>query len=313
MIPWRYHLVSIMAIFLALGLGVVVGTTVINPDLVKNLNNQTDGLKQDVRNLLQGKQDLQSELDTMNTFGEQAMPYLVGNTLLGRQVVIVTEEGVDARAIAETRRALELSGAEILTTLTVRPTMSGETPTAQRELATLLGLSATTSSDLLASEAARSLAQRLATDPGGDLSGKPDPLGEMLSQGFLISSAPDISDSTLKDIGGRDQMVIAVGGGTVDPLTPSSALFMEPFVIELLSAGVVSGAGESLASDEGFVSELRSNVDDSSVAPLVTVDNVDLPVGASAMALGLDQALSGGTGGDYGVKDGTTRLLPPAG
>jgi hypothetical protein len=312
-IPWRYHLVSIMAIFLALGLGVVVGTTVINPGLVKNLNNQTDQLTQHVRDLQKNVLDQQSELDTMSTFGEQAMPYLVGDSLLGRQVVIVTEEGVDARAIAETRRALDLSGAEILTTLTVRPTMSGETPTAQHELATLLGLSSTTSSDLLASEAARSLAQRLATDPGGDLSGRPDPLGEMLSQGFLISSAPDISDSTLKDIGGRGQMVVAVGGGTVDPLSPSSALFMEPFVIELLSAGVVSGAGESLASDEGFVSELRSNVDDSSVAPLVTVDNVDLPVGASAMVLGLDEALSGGTGGDYGVKDGTTRLLPPAG
>ena len=42
MIPWRYHLVSIMAIFLALGLGVLVGTTVINPGLVKNLSSQTE-------------------------------------------------------------------------------------------------------------------------------------------------------------------------------------------------------------------------------------------------------------------------------
>lgn len=313
MIPWRYHLVSIMAIFLALGLGVVVGTTVINPGLVKNLNNQTDDLKQSVRDLLQEKQDLQSNLDIMSSFGEQAMPYLVGGRLLGRQVVIVTEEGVDTRAIAETRRALELSGSEILTTLTVRPTMSGGTPTAQRELATLLGLSSNTSPDLLAPEAARSLAARLATDPGGDLSGRPDPLGELLSQGFLTSSAPGISDSTLKDIGGRGQMVVAIGGGTADQLSPPSALFMGPFVTELISAGVVSGAGESLASSDGFVTELRSSVDDSSVAPLVTADNVDLPVGASAMVLGLEGALTNGTGGDYGVKDGATRLLPPAG
>ena len=313
MIPWRYHLVSIMAIFLALGLGVVVGTTVINPGLVKNLNNQTDGLKQDVRDLQKEKVDLESQLNTMTAFGEQAMPYLVGDTLLGRRVVIVTEEGVDARAIAETRRALELSGAEILTTLTVRPSMSGDTAAAQRDLAVLLGLSATTSSDLLASEAASSLAQRLATDLGGDLSVRPDPLGEMLSQGFLISSAPDISDSTLKDIGGRGQMVVTVGGGTVDQLSPPSAMFMEPFVTELIAAGVVAGAGESVASDDGFVSDLRSSVDDSSLAPLVTVDNVDLPIGASAMVLGLRGALTTGTGGDYGVKDGLTRLLPPAG
>jgi hypothetical protein len=312
-IPWRYHLVSIMAIFLALGLGVVVGTTVINPGLVKNLNNQTDGLKQDVRDLQKEKLDLESQLNTMTAFGEQAMPYLVGDTLLGRRVVIVTEEGVDARAIAETRRALELSGAEILTTLTVRPSMSGDTAATQRDLAALLGLSATTSSDLLASEAASSLAQRLATDLGGDLSVRPDPLGEMLSQGFLISSAPDISDSTLKDIGGRGQMVVTVGGGTVDQLSPPSAMFMEPFVTELIAAGVVAGAGESVASDDGFVSDLRSSVDDSSLAPLVTVDNVDLPIGASAMVLGLRGALTTGTGGDYGVKDGLTRLLPPAG
>ena len=57
-------------------------------------------------------------------------------------------------------------------------------------------------------------------------------------------------------------------GGTDDELSPSSALFMEPFVTELISAGVVSGAGESLASDEGFVAEPTSNrADDSSVAP----------------------------------------------
>ncbi|MEO8423765.1 MAG: copper transporter [Actinomycetota bacterium] len=313
MIPWRYHLVSIMAIFLALGLGVVVGTTVINPGLVKNLNNQTDELTQHVRDLQKEKLDLESELDTLGAFGEQALPYLVADALFGRQVVIVTEEGVDPRAMAETRRALDLSDAEILTMLTVRPSMSGETPAAHRELATLLGLSSTTSSDLLASEAARSLARRLATDPVGDLSGQPDPLGEMLSQGFLTSSAPDISDSALKDIGGRGQMVVAIGGGTDDELSPTSALFMEPFLIELISSGVVSGAGESLASDEGFVTELRSSVDDSSVAPLVTVDNVDLPVGASAMVLALQEALSNGSGGDYGVKDGTTRLLPPVG
>jgi hypothetical protein len=311
-IPWRYHLVSIMAIFLALGLGVVVGTTVINPGLVKNLNSQTDGLKQDLRDLQTNFLDLQSQLNTMNTFSEEAMPYLVGETLFGQQVVIVTEEGVDARAVAETRRALDLSGAEILTTLTVRPTMAGETPASQHELADLLGLSSTTSSDQLSRDAARSLARRLATDPGGDLSGQPDLLGEMLSQGFLVSSAPGISDSKLKDIGGRGQVVVAVGGGTDDELSPTSALFMEPFVTELIASNVTSGAGESLASNDGFVVELRSTVDDSSVAPLVTVDNIDLPMGASAMVLGLQEALTDGTGGDYGVKEGTTGLLPPA-
>jgi hypothetical protein len=73
-IPWRYHLVSIMAIFLALGLGVVVRDDGHQPGLVKNLNDQTDGLKQDLRQLQQEQQDLQSQLDTMNTFSDQRCP-----------------------------------------------------------------------------------------------------------------------------------------------------------------------------------------------------------------------------------------------
>jgi hypothetical protein len=310
-IPWRYHLVSIMAIFLALGLGVVVGTTVINPGLVKNLNSQTDELTQRVRDLQKEQLDLQAQLDTMDAFSEQAMPYLVADELFGRQVVIVTQDGVDPRAITETSRALDLSGAEILTTLTVRPTMAAGTPASRSDLATLLGLSQTTPPDVLTTEAARTLADRLAKDPAGDLSGAADELGELLSQGFLTSSAPGITDATLKDIGGRAQMVVTIGGGAIGEPTPTSALFMQPFVTELVASGVVSGAGEALTSDDGFITELRSTVDDSSVAPLVTVDNVDLPIGASAMVLGLGEALIDDVGGDYGVKDGATRLLPP--
>lgn len=304
MIPWRYHLVSIMAVFLALGLGVVVGTTVINPGLVKNLNDQTDDLRKKVL-------DLQSELGTMGTFTDQALPYIVGDKLLGERVVIVTEEGVDARALSEARRALDLSGCEVLTVLTVRPTMAAASSTAQRDLATLLGVSQTTPPDELMDQAARTLADRLANDPAIDLVEATDVLGAMLSQGFLTSASPGISDATLDDIGGRGQLVVTIGGAA-DQLAPPSAAFLQPFVTELLAAGVVTGAGESVAGEDGFVSGLRSTVNGSSGAPLVTVDNVDQPVGGSAMVLAMDEATLEGTGGDYGVKDGASRLLPPA-
>ena len=311
MIPWRYHLVSIMAIFLALGLGVVVGTTVINPGLVKNLSSQTDGLRQELKDQRKTDLDLQSQLATMNTFGDQAMPYLVAGTLTGAQVVVVTEEGVDARAISEARKALDLSGAEVLTTLTVRSTMAADTPTTKRDLATLLGQSQSAPAGQLALEAAQALAGRLAKDPRGDLSGSPDMLGELLSQGFLISSSPAISSATLLGIGGRGQLVVTIGGGAVDELVPASATFLGPFVSDLVAAGVVTGAGEGLAAADGFVSGLRAAAGDPTAAALVTVDNVDLPVGGSAMVLALADAISQGTGGDYGVKDGLSRLLPP--
>ena len=311
MIPWRYHLVSIMAIFLALGLGVVVGTTVINPGLVKNLNSQTDGLRQELKDQRKTDLDLQSQLATMNAFGDQAMPYLVAGTLTGEQVVVVTEEGVDARAISEAQKALDLSGAGVLTTLTVRSTMAADSPATKRDLATLLGQSQSTPADQLASDAAQALAERLAKDPRGDLSGNPDVLGELLSQGFLISSSPGISSATLLGIGGRGQLVVTIGGGAIDELVPPSDTFLGPFVTDLIDSGVVVGAGEGLAAADGFVTALRSAANDLATASLVTVDNVDLPIGGSAMMLALADAISQGTGGDYGVKDGASRLLPP--
>jgi hypothetical protein len=300
-----------MAIFLALGLGVVVGTTVINPGLVKNLTSQTDGLKQALKEQQKTDLDLRTQLASMNAFGDQAMPYLVAGTLIGTQVVVVTEEGVDARAISETRKALDLSGAEVLTTLTVRSTMAADSPTTKRDLATLLGQSQSTPAGQLASDAAQALAARLAKDPRGDLSGSPDMLGELLSQGFLISSSPGISSASLLGIGGRGQLVVTIGGGAIDELVPTSDTFLGPFVADLVDSGVVTGAVEGLAAADGFVTGLRSAANDLATASLVTVDNVDLPIGGSAMVLALADAISRGTGGDYGVKDGASRLLPP--
>lgn len=309
MISWRYHLISIVAVFLAFGLGVLTGTTVLNDNLVRRLKSQTRSLTEQLDELRSSDQDNESELARMNAFAEQAMPYLVASTLIGEQVIVVTQDGVDGDALAESRTALDLAGADVITTLTVQPTMAAETPNAQRDLASVLGLSESTSAPGLATAAGRAVAQRLASDPALDSTGT-DVLGELLSQGFLTASAPEITDATLGEIGGRDQLVVVVGG-TSEELSPASTDFMVPLVEGLADLDVVAGVGESLDANDGLVSAIRSALE-SSEGPLVTVDNIDRPVGASAMALGLRAAIVQGTGGDYGVKPGATRLLPPA-
>ena len=309
MISWRYHLISIVSVFLAFGLGVLTGTTVLNDNLVRNLKSQTKNLTADLDELRHSDEDRRSELARMNAFAEQAMPYLVDASLIGEQVIVVTQDGVDGTAVAETRTALDLAGADVITTLTVQPTMAAQTPNAQRDLAAVLGLPDGTSAQELSAAAGDAVALRLATEPAVDPAGT-DVLGELLSQGFLTASAPEITDATLVEIGGRDQLVVVVGG-TSGELSPTSTDFMVPLVERLAELDVVTGAGESLEAGDGFVSAIRSAVD-ASAGPLVTVDNVDRPVGASAMALGLRAAIEQGTGGDYGVKPGATRLLPPA-
>jgi Copper transport outer membrane protein, MctB len=104
-------------------------------------------------------------------------------------------------------------------------------------------------------------------------------------------------------------MVVTIGGGGA-ALSPPSSAFLVPFVGDLVTLGVVTGAGESVSSDDGFISGVRSASNDSG-NPLVTVDNADMPIGSSAMVLGLQSVLFGGPGGDYGIKADASRLLPP--
>jgi len=309
-ISWRYHLISIVAVFLALGLGVLAGTTVLNDNLVRNLKGQTQQLRSDLSDLRTQVDDLRTQVGTWTTFGEQAMPYVVGSKLANQDVVVVTEDGVDGRALAETRKALDLAGAHVLTTLTVHPLLAAATPGAQQDLADLLRMPHDSTPDELGAAAAQVLAGRLAKDPRTALAGQTDPLGELLSQGFVTAS-PGLSDATLQGIGGRGQMVVTIGGGGA-PLSPPSSSFLVPFVDELVTLGVVTGAGESVASDDGFIALIRSGAADAG-GQLVTVDNVDMAVGSSAMVLGLQSVLFGGPGGDYGVKSGASRLLPPPG
>ena len=47
MISFRYHIFTIVAIFLAVGLGVLMGTSVVQPALIDNLERQVGDLKRD--------------------------------------------------------------------------------------------------------------------------------------------------------------------------------------------------------------------------------------------------------------------------
>ena len=42
MLTFRYHLVTIVAVFLALAIGIVVGSTVVGPSVVESLRNQVE-------------------------------------------------------------------------------------------------------------------------------------------------------------------------------------------------------------------------------------------------------------------------------
>jgi hypothetical protein len=100
--------------------------------------------------------------------------------------------------------------------------------------------------------------------------------------------------------------VVLSGGRGEEPTLPPEA-FAVPLVQRLAGLGVPVGAGESLLTDYPYVSLVRAD----GTEDTVTVDDLDQVMGGAALVLGLDDLLTSGTGGAYGVKDGA-EPLPPA-
>ena len=77
MIDFRYHLVSLIAVFLAIALGIVIGTTQLNGKVLDDLRGQVSSLEQDKRGLEDNTQQLQAQQDDANAFETAVAPALV--------------------------------------------------------------------------------------------------------------------------------------------------------------------------------------------------------------------------------------------
>src|SRR5438874_1710419 len=95
MVSFRYHVVSIVAVFLAIGLGILMGTTVVRQGVVEELRKRADGAVRTTHSLQKDVTDLRRQLQAWNNVASQLQHLLVTGELAGRAVVLVTSEGVD--------------------------------------------------------------------------------------------------------------------------------------------------------------------------------------------------------------------------
>jgi Copper transport outer membrane protein, MctB len=302
-ISLRYHVVTIVAIFLALAIGTLAGAAFVQPALQEELQNQTERLQRNNDALRAAIDERGTEIAALGAFADAVAPMLTDGRLAGTPVVVVTQAGVEEGVLAQTRAALDNAGARVLTAVSATDELVSEDPTTQEQLATIVG-EPTASADELPTLAAEALAQGLSPSTsvvGGDV------LDQLLSEGFLAPIGPGPSQSTLDEIGQPGQVVVVLSGGRGDgdPTLPPED-FAVPLVTRLAGLGVPVGAGESLQSDYPFVSLVR----DAGTGGTVTVDDLDRTMGGAALVLGLEDLLTTGDGGAYGVKDGAEPLPP---
>jgi hypothetical protein len=301
LISFRYHLVSIVSVFLALALGVLVGTTVVNQGVIDDLSNRVNSSVERAEEARKQVGDLQQQLETWGSFASAAEPLLVEGRLTGNDVVIVTQEGVDAGDLERVRRALQDAGGKVVAELVITRRMALTEEAARTELAELVGSSQSADPAALAEAAAERLASRLTAGPGLP---DEDLLDTLRAAGFLVLRG----GGTSEDIGTTFQSVVLLAGGN-DPRVVDPARFLQPLATSLVESSRPLVAAETTETAPPFVALIRNN--GALDGDLVTVDNADQIPGRVAIVLGLrDLLASPGGGGDYGVKDGASAILP---
>lgn len=311
MIDFRYHIVSIVAVFLALAVGLVLGATALNGPLVVDLKGRNGGLIQDKRVLEKQVRDLQDEVGNERKFEGTVAPALVADRLAEQSVVLISAPGA-SQALADALVAsVRQAGAAVTARVRLRDDyVAPEKAAAVDELVSRLALTAIpASSGTPAQRAAAALADVLVRPPGGR--GRPPGAVTAVLTGFrdaglLSLDGPEATPGTLA--------VLIVPAVPRQPASPDPAgAAATASLLALVRALDVGGAGtvvvgpSAVADAAGVVPAVRG--DNGTRQIVSSVDSADTPAGRVATVFALAEQLHGGAG-HYGVAAGATAPLP---
>lgn len=313
MVDFRYHLVSIIAVFLALAVGIVVGTAALNGPIQDGLRRSIQEQAQDKRALETDVRELQGQVTASDEFATRLGPQLVDGALAEQRVLLVTTSETPGDLAERLRPLLADAGAAVTGTLEVRAAL-GE-PEQRQLLEDLVAQVVPAGVKLPDGEplerAAAELAAALTRGPGkdpvdtgeaqavvaafeeADLIGfRPEPGAEdgLTSATLVLVLAPEAAEQSAGDAGQQ----------RLDALLSLAAAFDER------SRGAVVAGPSSSALDGGLVQALRAS---SATADVSTVDNADRGIGRIAVVRALAEQVQDGVG-QYGAGPGASGPLP---
>ncbi len=113
MINFRYHVVSLTSVFLALAIGLVLGTAALNGPILNNLNDRVSSLSNSKDQLRDRVGELEVAVDRHGDYTRQLAPTLLDGRLADRSVVLVSMFGPESEDREGTVEMLKAAGARI--------------------------------------------------------------------------------------------------------------------------------------------------------------------------------------------------------
>ena len=276
----RYHATSLIAVFLALAVGILIGAEFGGDALNgtrKNLENSLVGNLQDARGRVE---DLNGELGHADEFDEKVYPVLTRDRLLGQQFALVAFGNLPGEITSAVEEALGPTGAKLVGVGVVREPVDTVN---------------------LAEELANTRFSELATEPEQMIE-----LGTGVGRQIVIGGTlPEVVRSGLfthasGEFGALDGVIVVRSQPEgMGPVQRSTANALETSMLKGITATGVPAVGvESTSTEPSSISFFQAN-------DLSSVDDIDTTAGELALVYALL-----GEEGSFGVKSSADRLLP---
>ena len=121
MFDFRYHALSLVAVFLALVVGLLLGVAIGDQGLVSSAERDIrNSLRADVRDARAEADRLRGELNSEKQLERQLYPLTVGGRLPGQRVGLVAIGGVDDSVVDDVRTALAPTGGRLVSVAVIR-------------------------------------------------------------------------------------------------------------------------------------------------------------------------------------------------
>lgn len=310
MIDFRYHVVSLVAVLLALATGILVGSSVVEGPLLQRLTKTTDLLRDHTDDLQRQVQELERNQRFASAFAQQIAPDLVSGKLSGETVALITLPHANADVVEATADLVERAGGRIASRVEISSKYADATQ--ENVLDGLVNQLVPAGTDWpegagVYDRAGIELASALVTTEFVEAAQPLDSSATQVLAGFEAADFIDVAD----DPTGPATMAVLVAGtpsGTDGAVGRAAGSYLSlARALDERSRGVVVAGTEASATESGVVAAVRANSD---VATIVsTIDVADTPIGRIGVVYALEEQ-SRGASGQYGIAGTTDGPLP---
>ena len=330
MIDFRYHIVSLVSVFLALAVGIVLGAGPLKETIGNTLTDQVEVLRTE-KDTLRAELDVaQADVERAEALFAAAVPGMVDGVLGERRVALILVDDVPVETVQSVVALLEKAGGSVTTTVQLTEAWTDPARAAFRR-----SLSGTVAGYLdpapTASEPGGRLAEALVhalVTPTLD----PDVLAPDAAMVLELLVSSELIEVTTP-AAPADAVVILSGAAPAPEASPDGATpettaeatasdgsdeadaadeqhdRIAAATVAIAAAAQARSAGAVVGGDADRTSPVAAIRGEALAGAISTVDSIDTLAGQAAVPLALAQRVAGAVG-HYGVGDGADALLP---